>query len=197
MALHGGVPTRSARPGRLAVRVIAPIVFAGALWFLFTHVVRFGVIESGSMAPTLQHHDYYVIRLDAYEADRLPERGDIVVFERPGDGVFIKRVIGVGGDTLGIARGRVWLNGSWLKEPYLKESPITELPIAAEIPEGYVFVLGDNRNVSEDSRDFGPIPLANVVGQVTKIVWPLARAHQFRSIHYGERSDSTALPGSG
>ena len=197
MAPDGGTPTRSARPGRLAVRVIIPIVFAGALWFLFTHVVRFGAIESGSMAPTLQLHDYYVIRLDAYQAGRKPERGDIVVFERPGDGVFVKRVIGVGGDILGIARGSVWLNGSWLKEPYLKERPITELPLAAEIPEGYVFVLGDNRNISEDSRDFGPVPMADVVGQVTKIVWPLTRAHEFTPIHYGQRSTSASVPGSG
>ncbi len=196
MALAASKPTRSARPGRLAVRVIAPIVFAGALWFLFTHVVRFGVIESGSMNPTLQLRDYYVIRLDAYEAGRKPERGDIVVFERPGDDIFVKRVIGVGGDVLGIARGSVWLNGSWLKEPYLKERPLTELPLATEIPEGHVFVLGDNRNTSEDSRDFGPVPVANVVGQVTKIVWPLTRAHEFTPFHYRQRSTSAAVPGS-
>ena len=176
--------TSFARFGRVAVRVVIPVVFAVGLWFLFTHVVRFGKIVSGSMAPTLQTGDYYVLRLDAYKEGRKPERGDIVVFDRPGEGTFIKRVIGVGGDTLGIARGSVWLNGSWLEEPYLKERPVTEAPFATAVPEGHVFVLGDNRNKSEDSRDYGPVPVANILGQVTKVVWPLARAREFSPIHY-------------
>ncbi len=176
--------TGSARFGRIALRVVIPVIFAGALWHLFTNVARFGTVVSESMNPTLRVGDYYVLRLDAYEDGRTPQQGDIVVFDRPGEGTFIKRVIGHSGDIIGIAHGRVWINNAWLDEPYLKEQPVTELPLATRVPDGHVFVLGDNRNRSEDSRDYGPIPVENVLGKVTKIMWPLGRAREFSPIQY-------------
>ncbi len=176
------VADRRSRPLRLAIRVIIPLLFAGLLWHLFTNVVRFGTVDSESMTPTLEPGDYYTIRLDAYSNGRSPQRGDIIVFDRPDEGAFVKRIIAVGGDLVGIANGRVWLNGSWLKEPYLKEQPMAELPLATEIPKDHLFILGDNRNTSEDSRDYGPIPLSSVIGQVRKVVWPLARAQQLAPV---------------
>lgn len=184
MAAGNRTPRASSRFGRIALRVIIPVIFAGALWHLFTNVARFGTVVSDSMNPSLQIGDYYVLRLDAYGGDRVPEQGDIVVFDRPGEGTFIKRVIGHGGDLIGIDHGRVWLNGAWLDEPYLKERAVTELPLATKVPDGHVFVLGDNRNKSGDSRDYGPIPVGNVMGKVTKIMWPLGRAKGFGPIEY-------------
>jgi len=169
---------------RIGIRVVIPVVFAALLWHILAHMARFGTVVSESMSPTLVVGDYYILRVDAYEDDRSPERGDIVVFARPGQGTFVKRVIGVAGDEIGIARGQVWLNGSWLQEPYLNENPITELPMATKVPEGRLFVLGDNRNHSEDSRDYGPIPVDNVMGKVTKILWPPGRAREFSPIDY-------------
>jgi signal peptidase I len=168
---------------RVILRIVIPVLFALGLWHIFTNMARFGTVVSESMNPTLQVGDYYVLRVDAYN-DRVPQRGDVVVFDRPGEGTFIKRIIGIGGDRIGIGRGRVWLNGAWLKEPYLKENPVTELPMATVVPDGHLFVLGDNRNKSEDSRDYGPIPAGNVMGKVTKILWPLDRAHGFGPVEY-------------
>lgn len=172
------------RFGRVLLRIIIPLVFAGAMWHVFTNMARFGTVFSESMTPTLRVGDYYILRVDAYTNGRSPERGDVVVFDRPGDGTFLKRVIGVADDRIGIGRGQVWLNGSWLKEPYLKEEPVTELPMAVRVPDGHLFVLGDNRDESEDSRDYGPVPVENVMGKVTKVVWPLSRARQIAPIDY-------------
>lgn len=169
---------------RSAVRIVIPVLFALALWHIFTNVARFGTVVSESMNPTLQVGDLYVLRVDAYEDDRPPQRGDIVVFDRPGHGPFAKRVIGIPGDEIGIGRGQIWLNGSWLQEPYLREEPDAELPMAVRVREGYVFVLGDNRNHSEDSRDHGPVPLEQIMGKVTKIVWPPNRARGLAPVTY-------------
>ena len=172
------------RFGYIAIRVIIPAVFIALLWHIFTHMARFGTVVSESMSPTLEVGDYYVLRVDAYEDGRTAQRGDIVVFERPDQGDFVKRVIAVAGDEIGIAEGRVWLNGAWLDEPYLKEQPVTELPMATVVPEGHLFMLGDNRNHSEDSRDFGPIPVDSLMGKVTKILWPPGRLREFGPIEY-------------
>lgn len=177
-------PGGGGRLARIAARVIIPVLFSGLLWHLFTHVARFGTVVSESMAPTLEIGDYYVLRVDAYRNGRSPERGDIVVFERPAEGAFVKRVVGIGGDTIAFASGRVWLNGAWLSEPYLTEEPVPEMPLATRVPEGHVFVLGDNRNHSEDSRDYGPVPVDSVKGNVTKILWPLSRARGFSPVEY-------------
>lgn len=188
MAQDNRPHTSRSRAVRVAIRVVVPVVFAAALWHLFTHVARFGTVVSESMAPTLVVGDYYVLRVDAYENGRSVQRGDIIVFDRPGHGTFVKRAIGIGGDRIGIGRGSVWLNGSWLKEPYLKEEPVTERPMATAVPDGHLFVLGDNRNKSEDSRDYGPIPVENVMGRVTRILWPLHRIRDFRPVEYQGRT---------
>ncbi|MFO8080180.1 MAG: signal peptidase I [Armatimonadota bacterium] len=172
------------------LRIIIPVIFAGAMWHVFTNMARFGTVTSESMTPTFRLGDYYILRVDAYNNGRSPRRGDIIVFDRPGDGTFLKRVIGVADDRIGIGRGQVWLNGSWLQEPYIKEEPVTELPMAIRVPDGHLFVLGDNRNHSEDSRDYGPIPVENVMGKVTKVVWPLSRVRGIAPIDYQQAARS-------
>jgi len=169
-------PAARRRALRIAIRVVVPVVFALSLYYLFTHVIRFGYIVSGSMEPTLEQGEYYVVRLHAYRNQSLPERGQIIVFEGPDGSPYVKRVVGLPGDRLYIVGGNVWLNGGWLTEPYLKERPGLSPPITLEMPEDRVFVLGDNRNLSEDSRDYGPVPADNIIGLVTRIVWPLRQA---------------------
>ncbi len=184
MTTDNGKRSTRRRLSHIVIRIVIPVLFAGMLWHIFTNMARFGTVVSESMGPTLQVGDYYVLRVDAYEDDRPPQRGDVVVFDRPGHGPFAKRVIGVPGDEIGIGRGQVWLNGTWLQEPYLKEEPDTELPMAIRVREGYLFVLGDNRNHSEDSRDHGPVPVENVIGKVTKIVWPPGRVGRVTPVDY-------------
>ncbi len=177
-------PIRRRRGALVAVRVVVPVVFAFSLWYLFTHVVRFGYVVSRSMEPTLQVADYYLLRLHAYDLEHPPQRGDLIVFTAPDGTPWVKRVIGLGGERLLVAGGNVWLNGKWLPEPYLKERPRVAPPMPAEVPEGSVYVMGDNRNLSEDSRDDGPVPVDQIMGRVIRIVWPPDRARVFETVRY-------------
>lgn len=178
-------PTSRRRAVRIAVRVVVPVAFALSLLYLFTDVIRFGYIVSGSMEPTLMPGEYYIVRLHAYDDNTRPARGDIVVFEGPDGSPYVKRVVGLPDDLIYILGGNVWLDGRWLAEPYLKERPGVAPPIAVAVPEGQVFVLGDNRNFSEDSRDYGPVPVSKIMGRVTRIVWPLGRARTLAPPDYG------------
>jgi signal peptidase I len=166
----------TARALRITVRVALPVVFALGLWYVFTNVVRFGYVFSASMEPTCAEGDWYILRLDAYR-DHGPERGDIIVFADAEGELCLKRVIAVGGDEIAIINGTVWLNGRALDEPYLKERTQPERPIMGKVGDGQLCVLGDNRNFSADSRDTGFVAAEEVMGRVTRIVWPRERAH--------------------
>jgi len=172
---------------RLTVRVVIPLLFALLLWHLHTSVLRIGYVPSASMEPTLLADDRVLIRLDAYKAHP-PARGDIIVYLRPDGAYYVKRIVAVGGDRLGIAGGHVWLNGGWLVEPYLKERQRPERPFIGAVKQGTVFVLGDNRNLSEDSRDTGPVPTDAILGKVTHVIWPRARAHRIEQVRYDQPS---------
>ena len=106
--------------------------------------------------------------------------GEIIVLEDPlrkGE-TIIKRLIAQGDSWVAIYRGIVFLNGQPLYEPYIKEPPIYVLP-PVYVPPGYIFVLGDNRNNSEDSSDYGPVRRDLVKGVVVAIIWPLKRIRSF------------------
>jgi len=167
------------RPGRrglrIAVRVVVPLLFALGMWYMFTHMVRFGNVPSKSMEPTLQPNDWYVLRLDAYRHHG-PRHGDTIVFIGADGAPYLKRVIAVPGDKVAIVGGIVWLNGKPLDEPYIKERQLVESPIAGTVPADSYFVLGDNRNESADSRDTGFVPAGAIMGRATRIIWPLGRA---------------------
>jgi len=154
--------------------VVMLAVLGSALWLGRT--VRVGVVLSDSMRPTLQRADAYLIRIDAYR-HKAPARGDIVVIRNETDGTsLVKRVIGVGGDQVGVALGRVWLNGRLLAEPYIKKRRgVIERPVLTRVADGHLFLLGDNRDFSEDSRDLGTLSVANVMGRVEAVIYPLNR----------------------
>jgi signal peptidase I len=141
-------------------------------------------VEMGSMQGTLQPGQFLFVdkltpRFDAYH------RGDIVVFAAPAgagreEGTpFIKRVIGVPGDTVDIRDGAVWINGAELDEPYVFVDGMGAQPTLAEetdhwiVADGELFLMGDHRTASVDSRFFGPVPIGNVVGRAWLRYWPL------------------------
>ena len=139
-------------------------------------------IPSPSMAPTLEVGDRVLVNKLAYKTHDV-NHGDLVVFERPPQASngeddeiqdLIKRVIAVGGDTIEARDGSVYVNGERIEEPYLVEGTPTDNLALREIPEGMVFVMGDNRTNSEDSRVFGPIDEDTIVGRAFITVLPLS-----------------------
>ncbi len=195
-----------------------PFIYAGlAAWLLITFVARTYYIPSASMVPTLQVHD--VLLVDKFEYRfHTPHRGDIVVFPPPvpTPDDFIKRVIGLPGDTLRITNGTVYINGKALVEPYIAQKPDYDLEIKNydiyvdgmpldpsqanippkrmwtspnTIPPNCYFMMGDNRNDSEDSHIWGFAQLhgkfatgprmgeqAGFTGRAFLIFWPFNQA---------------------
>jgi signal peptidase I len=129
-------------------------------------------IESVSMENTLHPGNAVLVNRLAYRFS-LPKRGDIVVFNPPFESPepYIKRVIGLPGDEISIQGGVVFVNGVEMVEPYIRERPSTRG--TWQVPENSIFVMGDNRNNSSDSRNWGAVPLENVIGQALFIYWPL------------------------
>jgi signal peptidase I len=135
-------------------------------------------IPSGSMEPTLAVDDRVLVNKLSYDFGHV-QRGDIIVFHKPPGAPesdvndFIKRVVAIEGDTIEAREGVVFLNGQPLDEGYLADDGATlNLPLQ-EIPEDHVFVMGDNRAHSVDSRVFGPIAESSIVGEAIFRVWPV------------------------
>lgn len=153
--------------------IIAVVVLGAALLRLF--VVQPYIIPSSSMEPAMVPGDRILVNRLAYQY-WAPARGDIVVFAYPKDPsrTFIKRVIAVEGETVELKDNQVFINGQLVNEPYLK--PGDYPPFEPEtIPKENVFVLGDNRSQSEDSREWGVLPKNYLLGKAWVIYSPLQR----------------------
>jgi signal peptidase I len=137
-----------------------------------TYFIGSFIVVGDSMRPALRDGERVFIWRAAYLLGE-PERGDVIVFRYPLDPTrdFVKRVVGLPGEEIEIRAGRVIINGFLYTEPPTVEPDRSSYP-ATRVPEDSVFVLGDNRRVSEDSRFFGPVPLAEVKGEVFLIYWP-------------------------
>ncbi len=165
--------------GKSRVReYVEALIIAGALAaFIITFVAQSYLVQGSSMEPTLVDGQRLLVDKLTYRL-REPRRGEIIVFHYPADPrrKFIKRVIGVPGDEVLIAGQRLILNGKPVQEPYVL-GPMRGVFGPVTVPDGHVFVLGDNRNNSDDSRypDVGPVPLDLVVGLARLAYWPPSR----------------------
>jgi len=132
--------------------------------------------DGGSMLPTLRSGDQVLVDKRAYR-HALPQRGDLVVFHRPGSGdVTLKRAIGLPGDTVGIEDGVLVVNGRRRHEAYADPKAIDSVYFGpVRVRPGTVFVLGDNRLDSLDSRDFGAVTQRELIGRVRGLIWPPSR----------------------
>ena len=151
--------------------VVEPLLIAVALAFAVRATLRFYTIPSSSMAPTLQAGDHIVVT--PYRA-RGPERGDVIVFRSPipGHGLVVKRVIALPGDLVEGDGGQVRISGHPLEERYALPPTTASAAIAPQVvPSGCLFVMGDNRAESFDSRHWGILPSANVLGRARLILW--------------------------
>lgn len=140
-------------------------------WAVNTMTGRFR-IEGSSMMPTMQEGEYVLINKLAYYLED-PKRGDIIVLHYPRDPSrdFIKRVIGVPGDTVDIENGQVTVNGQIIDEPYINSAPSYNGNWT--VPDDQYFVLGDNRNNSSDSHTWGFLPRDHIVGKGWVVYWPV------------------------
>ena len=144
-----------------------------------TSVLQAFYIPSESMVPTFEINDRVVVDKISYRVGDV-HRGSIVVFERPTRTAgaikdLVKRVIAVGGDTVEARNGVVYVNDSAVSEPYLRAPESTQNLAKTTIPNHFLWVMGDNRMNSADSRVFGPIPVGSVVGRVVLRAWPPTR----------------------
>ncbi len=156
----------------VTIEVLQTLILAIALYFLIDAVVARVRVENVSMKPTLVAGEFVLVNRLSYRFGDF-ERGDVVVFHYPPhpEEDYIKRVIGLPGDTVTIREGQVKVNESVLQENYISGPP--QYSGAWQVPEGQLFVLGDNRNQSSDSHSWGFVPMNNVVGKALAIYWPL------------------------
>ncbi|KYZ77320.1 S26 family signal peptidase [Anaerosporomusa subterranea] len=154
--------------------VISILIAVVLAFFIRYFIVELYMVEGPSMRPTLVSGERLVVNKFLYRF-KAPQRGEVVVFRYPRDPSrdFIKRVIGVPGDTIEVKDGHVIRNGQILDEPYILERTRGSYA-AAKVPEGHIFAMGDNRNNSEDSRfkDVGFVPYELIKGKAMVIFWP-------------------------
>jgi signal peptidase I len=156
--------------------IIQTLLLAIVLYFLIDFVVARVRVENVSMKPTLMPGEFLLVNKLAYKFSDM-NRGDIVVFHYPPQPSedYIKRLVGLPGDTVAINNRQVTVNGQPLTEPYIMAAP--NYDGKWQVPAGSIFVLGDNRNSSSDSHVWGFVPLDNIMGKAIVIYWPLQNAH--------------------
>ncbi|MBF2055369.1 MAG: signal peptidase I [Candidatus Sericytochromatia bacterium] len=183
-------PKKHAKPLELIETIVVAVLLA---ILIRATVAEARFIPSGSMIPTLAIGDRLVVeKISYYFSD--PERGDIVVFYPPNpaqqelsaggrfmrwlgftrEAAYIKRVVGLPGETLSVRDGQVYINDEPLKESYTEFPALDETP-PTHIPENHYFMMGDNRNNSKDSRAWGSMPRENVIGKAFFRFWPMSR----------------------
>ncbi|MCU9593112.1 signal peptidase I [Caldibacillus thermolactis] len=164
----------------IKILTIAAALAAVIRFFLFTPII----VDGESMMPTLEDRDRMIVNKLSYKLGDI-DRFDIVVFKVSDKKDYIKRVIGLPGEYIEYKNDTLYVDGVKYDEPYLDEyrkeyhqiymgGPLTP-DFSYEVPEGHVFVMGDNRRFSRDSRDYtvGPIPIENILGKASIIYWPL------------------------
>ena len=153
-------------------QVLAVVLIAVGVFFLLRVTIQSFVVVGSSMEPNLEDGQRLLVNKVVYRL-REPQKGEVIVFHPPtGKSVdFIKRIIALPGDTVEIKDGAVYINDSAIDEPYIKAAPSYTMA-KKEIPEGEYFVLGDNRNNSNDSHSWGEVPQQNILGKAWLSIWP-------------------------
>ena len=177
-AVVAGEPSEEGSPGfGLILReTLETVILAVLIFLVIRSLVQNYRIEGQSMEPNFHHGQYLLVNKLAYRLGEY-QRGDVIVFHYPNDPSqdYIKRVIGLPGDTVEILEGVVFVNGLEVDEPY------EQIPIARDIPSqtvepGFLYVLGDNRPSSSDTRTWGQLSQEFVIGKAWLAIWPVDTA---------------------
>ena len=186
MSDTGNTPTSASQHSetsftRWLIETALLVLLAFALAFgIRTFIVEPFIVPTGSMIPTIQINNRVLAEKITFRFARPPRYGDIVVFPDPkGEHPhLIKRVIATGGQTIDLREGKVYVNGNELTEPYTHGQPseqlTPEIGFPLKVPSDSVWVMGDNRTNSGDSRVFGPVAVKNVQGLAIWTYWPLS-----------------------
>lgn len=165
--------------GWLKSLTVAFILAAIIRYFIFAPII----VDGHSMMPTLHNRDRMIVNKLSYRISQ-PHRFDIIVFHATETKDYIKRIIGLPGDTITYKHDVLYINGNAMKEPYLDQykkqtNGFLTYDFTYKVPKGDLFVMGDNRQNSKDSRMIGPIQEKSVVGKAVLLFWPM---HDFRII---------------
>lgn len=171
--IHDPEPSFLRKTGSFFLEILQMVVVTFVLYFAIDAFIDRVQVESISMLDTVKPGELLMVWKQAYRNEENFQYGDIVVFHAPNEPGedYIKRLIGLPGDTVTVADQKVFVNGELFNEPYIKEPPYYSG--SWEVPEGYLFVLGDNRNMSGDSHEWGFLPIENVFGRAFFIYWPI------------------------
>lgn len=164
---------RAVLTSKKAGNAVVIVFLLMCVYFFGYRHVRFFRVPSGSMEPTLMPVDQLVTI-----AGPNYRRGDIVVLRDPAEAgaYLVKRIVGVGGDAISVERGALFVDGEYASEPYLVAPPFYQIEPPVIVPEDHIFILGDNRNNSEDSHDRGEsYPESLIIGRVIFIYFPYDR----------------------
>ncbi len=166
-----GTGGKSSGALRFATDIVETFILAAFLFFVINALSARIRVDGSSMEPTLHTGELVIINKLAYQFGK-PQRGDVIVFHYPRnpEKEYIKRVIGLPGDHVEIRDGQVYINGARLQEPYIAASPT--YPGSWTVSRDSLFVLGDNRNNSDDSHRWGFVPYDYVVGKAIFVYWP-------------------------
>ena len=168
---EAGQPQISTTRGTSLFREIVETLLLTVVIFVLVNTItgRYR-IDGSSMEPNLHDGEYVIVNRLIYRLQP-PQRGDVIVFQREGTREFIKRVIGLPGDTVAVQGSRVLVNGVALNEPYIAQPNAYTMEPRRIGPNEY-FVLGDNRNNSSDSHSWGTVPLSTIDGKAWVTYWP-------------------------
>ena len=167
------------KPGHIVRELVETIILTALIFFVVRVTVQPYQVQGPSMEPGLNNGEYVLVNSLAYLFGG-PQRGDVIVFHPPSNPsvVYVKRVIGIPGDRIDISLSAVMVDGVKLNEPYIHSLPPgvdenNSVLTNIRLGPGQYFVLGDHRQDSDDSRDFGYVPRANIIGKAEVIIWPL------------------------
>jgi len=175
---QSGINSESSQPKekrsgflRFLVDILETLVLSVVLFVSINLISARIRVDGASMEPTLVTGEYVIVSRISYRLGS-PQRGDIIVFHFPRDPKeeYIKRLIGLPGDQVKVSNGAVYVNGQALDETYLTVK--MDYTGTWTVPAGQLFVLGDNRNNSSDSHDWGTVPMDYVVGKAILVYWP-------------------------
>ncbi len=177
----------------IVIDLFETLVIAGGIFVvIYAFLFRPYQVKGESMMPNYQDGEYILTNLIALRLGDI-QKGEVIVFKAPNDGEkdYIKRVIATAGDTVMLKDGYVFVNGKMIDESsylpsdfkthgenFLKDGQVVT------VPEGSIFVLGDNRNFSSDSRDWGFVPISEVIGKSMIVYWPPQKFHIIQKAAY-------------